>query len=125
MSFKMGSLAFTAMTVRPDIAFAVTYMARFTTHPSEEVCRAINHIFGYLAGTMDLGISFIKIDNSEEIVFCDAGYGSDINDYKSTSGVMVFNDYKSTSGVMVFIGSTIVCWYSSKQTTVALMQRFW
>jgi hypothetical protein len=98
---------FTAVTVRPDIAFAVAYVARFTTHPSAEVCRAINHIFGYLAGTMDLGISFIKEDNSELVVYCDADYGSDIN------------DYKSTSGVMVFIGSTIVCWYSSKQTTVA------
>jgi len=104
---KVGSLMFTAVTVRPDIAFAVSYVARFTTHPSAEVCRAINHIFGYLAGTMDLGISFIKEDNSELVVYCDADYGSDIN------------DYRSTSGVMVFIGSTIVGWYSSKQTTVA------
>ena len=104
---KVGSLMFTAVTVRPDIAFAVAYIARFTTHPSAEVCRAINHIFGYLAGTMELGISFVKEENSEVIVYCDADYGSDIN------------DYKSTSGVLVFIGSTVVCWYSSKQTTVA------
>jgi hypothetical protein len=104
---KVGSLMFTAVTVRPDIAFAVAYIARFTTHPSAEVCRAINHIFGYLAGTVELGISFVKEDNSEVIVYCDADYGSDIN------------DYRSTSGVLVFIGSTPVCWYSSKQTTVA------
>ena len=43
---KIGSLMFTAVSVRPDIAFAVSYIARFTTHPSAEVCRAINHVFG-------------------------------------------------------------------------------
>ena len=30
---KLGSLMFTAVSVRLDIAFAVSYIARFTTHP--------------------------------------------------------------------------------------------
>lgn len=104
---KLGSLMFTAVSVRPDIAFAVSYVARFTTHPSAEVCRAINHIFGYLAGTMELGINIVKETDSELIVYCDADYAGDVN------------DYKSTTGVLVLIGSTVVGWYSSKQTTVA------
>jgi len=104
---KIGSLMFTAVSVRPDIAFAVSYIARFTTHPSAEVCRAINHVFGYLAGTMDLGINIVKEDNSELIVYCDADYAGDVN------------DYRSTTGVLVLIGSTTVGWYSSKQTIVA------
>jgi hypothetical protein len=104
---KVGSLMFAAVSVRPDIAFAVSYVARFTTHPSTEVCRAVNHIFGYLAGTLELGINFVKELDSQVIVYCDSDYGSDIN------------DYKSTSGVLVYIGSTVVAWYSSKQTTVA------
>ena len=104
---KLGSLMFTAVSVRPDIAFAVSYIARFTTHPSAEVCRAINHVFGYLAGTMELGINIVREDNSELIVYCDADYAGDTN------------DYKSTTGVLVLIGLTIVGWYSSKQTTVA------
>jgi hypothetical protein len=104
---KIGSLMFTAVSVRPDIAFAVSYIARFTTHPSAEVCRAVNHIFGYLAGTLELGINMVKESDSELIVYCDADYAGDVN------------DYKSTTGVLVYIGSTVVGWYSSKQTTVA------
>ena len=51
---KIGSSMYAAVSVRPDIAFAVAYVARFSTHPSTEVCKAINHIFGYLAGNKEL-----------------------------------------------------------------------
>jgi hypothetical protein len=69
--------------------------------------KAINHIFGYLAGNKDLGIYIIKRKDANAIIYCDSDYAGDTN------------DYKSTSGVIAFIGSTPVCWYASKQSTTA------
>ena len=104
---KVGSLMYAAVSVRPDIAFAVSYVARFTTHPSAEVCKAVNQIFSYLVGTKELGISIRREPDGKLIVYCDADYAGDIN------------DYKSISGVLAILFSTPVCWYSSKQTTTA------
>ena len=104
---KVDSLMYAAVSVRPDIAFAVSYVARFTTHPSAEVCKAVNQIFHYLAGSKELGICIRKEVNADAVVYCDADYAGDVN------------DYKSTSGILAFIGLTLVCWYSSKQSTTA------
>jgi hypothetical protein len=104
---KIGSLMFAAVCTRPDIMFAVSYLARFSNHPSREVCQAVIRVFKYLSGTAELGITFRREDGAKPLVYCDSDYGGDAN------------DFKSTSGIAVFIGSTLVCWYSSKQTTTA------
>jgi hypothetical protein len=104
---KIGSLMYLAVCSRPDIAFAVCYLARFITHPSSKVCIAVNRIFKYLVGTKELGINFIKEVLSILKILCDADYGGDVN------------DGKSTTGLIAMYGSTIIGWYSSKQTTVA------
>jgi hypothetical protein len=105
---KIGSLMFASVCTRPDITFAVSYLARFTNHPSRQVCNAITRVFRYLKGTADLGIAIRKEDGARPLVYCDADYAGDTTDYK-----------QSTSGVLVMIGSTPVCWYSSKQTLTA------
>jgi hypothetical protein len=64
-------------------------------------------VFRYLKGTADLGITIKKEDGARPLVYCDADYAGDTT------------DYKSTSGVLVMIGTTPVCWYSSKQTSTA------
>ena len=104
---KIGSLMFASVCTRPDITFAVSYLARFTNHPSRQVCIAITRVFRYLKGTADLGITIKKEDGARPLVYCDADYAGDTT------------DYKSTSGVLVMIGTTPVCWYSSKQTSTA------
>ena len=40
MRSKIGSLMFAMVCTRPDICYAVSYLARFTTHPSRAVCNA-------------------------------------------------------------------------------------
>jgi hypothetical protein len=104
---KIGTLMFTAVCVRPDIAFAVNYLARFTTHPSAEVCKAIDRVFHYLNGTPEYGISITKGKDLELVVYSDsdlAGGG---------------NDMKSVSGVVVYLGGNLIGWYSTKQSTIA------
>ena len=107
MRSKIGSLMFAAVCTRPDIAFAVSYLARFTTHPSQLVCQAIVRVFQYLKGTKNMAITFVREDGVPPLVYCDSDYAGDVN------------DCKSTSGILVMIGSSPVSWYSSKQTLTA------
>ena len=104
---KIGTLMFTAVCVRPDIAFAVNYLARFTIHPSAEVCKAIDRVFHYLNGTPDYGVHITKGKDLELVVYSDsdlAGGG---------------NDMKSVSGVVAYLGGNLICWYATKQATIA------
>ena len=107
MKSKIASLMFAAVCTRPDIAFAVSYLARFTNHPSQLVCQAIIRVFGYLKGTKGMSINFVREDGVSPMVYCDSDYAGDVN------------DCKSTSGILVIIGSSPVSWYSSKQTITA------
>jgi hypothetical protein len=104
---KIGSLMFAMVCTRPDICYAVSYLARFTNHPSKEVCVAVSRVFRYLIGTKHYAITFTKESPANLIVYCDSDFAGDVT------------DYKSTTGVLVLIGTTPVGWYCSKQTITA------
>jgi hypothetical protein len=100
---KIGSLMYAAINTRPDICQAVSYIARFTNHPSNLVCEAITRIFKYLNGSKEFGIN-LKKGESKLQVYVDADLGGDIN------------DGKSTSGGLEEIDGCIINWWSTKQT---------
>ena len=104
---KVGSLMYLSVCTRPDICYAVSAIARMSNHPSESVCKAVNHLFAYLNKNRDMGLMFERQDTSEVIAWSDSDYAGDLN------------DYKSTSGIAVFFGLLIICWYCSKQPTTA------
>ena len=74
---------------RPDIAFAVSNVARFCSKPTKEHWTAIKRIMRYLRGTTNLGLLYTKSDSMECIGYSDADWGGDCNDHKSTSGFLV------------------------------------
>ena len=108
----IGALLYLANGSRPDISFAVSVLARYTSEPTIRHWRGIKQIFRYLAGTIDLSLTYIKGNNSPITLtglsgFADAGYLSDPHKAKSQSGY-VFN----------FAGAAI-SWRSTKQTLTA------
>jgi len=99
----VGSLRYLVHT-RPDLAFAISYVSRFTEH-----LQAVKRILRYVAGTLDYGLVYKRIPGTASFVgYCD----SDLADDVDTS--------KSTSGTMFFLGGCLVCWQSIKQKVVAL-----
>ena len=56
----VGKLLYLATTTRPDIAFAVSNVAKFTSEPTEQHWTAVKHILRYLVGTVNYGLLFIK-----------------------------------------------------------------
>ena len=55
----VGCLMYAMTSTRPDIAFAVGKLSRFTSNPSANHWRALRRILRYLKGTMAYGISYV------------------------------------------------------------------
>ena len=56
----IGSLMYATQCIRPDIAFAVSKLSRFTSNPSVDHWKAIGRVFGYLKKTKNLGLYYSK-----------------------------------------------------------------
>ena len=104
----IGSLMYLATCTRPDIAFAVGTLARFSSKPNQVHWKAAKRVLRYLRGTTNFGIVFRGDDLAEPMAYSDADWAGDVGDRKSTSGY-VFS-----------IAGGPVSWRSRKQNTVAL-----
>lgn len=72
----LGSLLYLAIGTRPDLAFAVTFLARFSSRPNSEHWLAIKHLLRYVSGTKNEGILFQDpSDDTPVITYCDANWG--------------------------------------------------
>src|SRR5258705_5056844 len=54
----VGSLIYTVIGTRPDIAFMVTRLSQCLTKPTKNHFGAIKYVFRYLKGTRDIRLSF-------------------------------------------------------------------
>ncbi|KAH9672197.1 hypothetical protein KPL70_017637 [Citrus sinensis] len=101
----IGSLMYAMHCTRPDIAFAVCKMSRYTSNPSVEHWKAIGRILGYLKRTVNLGLFY---DDYPEV----------LEGYSDASWVTNTRDNKSTSGWIFTIAGGAVSWASKKQTCI-------
>jgi len=92
---------------RPDIAFAINLLSRYSNAPTRRHWNGIKHIFRYLRGTHDLGLYYHNQSNATLVGYADAGYLSDPHKAKSQNGY-VFT-----------YGGTAISWRSTKQTLTA------
>ena len=102
----VGSLMYLATCTRPDIAYAVGMLARFSSKPNRSHWVAAKRVLRYLKGTMNYGLLYSG--DSDVLAYSDADWAGDVD------------DRKSTSGYMFQIAGGPVSWKSRKQDTVAL-----
>jgi hypothetical protein len=101
----IGALMY--LCTRPDIAFAVNLLARYSAALTRRHWVGVKTILRYLQGTQDLGLWFLKNQTSSMVGYVDAGYMSDPHNARSQIG-------------FVFLcGGAAVSWRSVKQTLVA------
>jgi hypothetical protein len=94
---------------RPDITFAVGYLSRFMEAPTTEHYAAVKHLLMYIAGTLDHGCAYSRGKGTLELTgYSDSDHAGDID------------DRKSTTGVIFFLGGSPVSWQSQKQRVVAI-----
>lgn len=105
----VGSLRYLVNT-RPDLAYSVGYVSRFMEKPTPKHWAAVKHILRYISGTLKIGCWFgrNKSENLELVGFSDSDMAGDMDDRKSTTGVL----YR--------LGESLISWQSQKQMVVAL-----
>ena len=76
---KVGSVLYTAITLRPDVAFAASQLSHFLTNPSMEHMAAVDWTIRYLFRTRFLGIIYSRdLSNTDLMIASDASFTDDI-----------------------------------------------
>ena len=104
---KVGSLLYFMICMRPDIAFYIGLVARYSNRPTKAACAAVTQLLQFVYNTRHVKLVLGGV-NADLTGFCD----SELGGCKSTR--------KSTGGYAVFLGYGIIDWSSRLQNTVAL-----
>ena len=103
----VGSLMHLAVATRPDLSYAVSTLSKFLENPSKEHWSAGKRVLKYLAGTVDVGLTFCRDSSNELVAYSDADFAACVD------------SRKSISGVVLMLNDGPVVWSSRKQTVVA------
>ncbi|GKD80422.1 zinc finger, CCHC-type containing protein [Tanacetum coccineum] len=104
-SRAIGCLMYAMTSTRPDIAYVVGRLSRFTSNPSIQHWKAITRVFKYLRGTKDYGVSYVR-------------YPSVLEGYSDASWINHAEDSSSTGGWVFLLGRGAISWASKKQTCI-------
>ena len=86
----VGSLRYLVHT-RLDITFAVGYVSRFMEKPTSEHLTAVKHLLRYIAVTLNFGVTYERGKGALKLLgYSDADLAGDVNNRKSTTGMVFF-----------------------------------
>ena len=102
----VGALNWAALSTRPDIAFAVSTVARFASNPGPVHWEAVKRIYRYLAGTRNLWLSYGETRRTLE-------------GYADADGSMA-EDRRAITGYAFLIDGGAVSWSSKRQEIISL-----
>ncbi|XP_066311291.1 uncharacterized mitochondrial protein AtMg00810-like [Miscanthus floridulus] len=99
----IGSLRYIVNT-RLDLAYSVGVVSRYMEAPRKQHWAAVKHILKYLKGTIGYGYKYERGTELKPILlgYSDSDFARDVE------------DRKSTTGVIHFLGNSLVTWASQK-----------
>jgi len=103
----VGSLMFTIICTRPDIAQAVGAASQYMANPGREHWNTIKRILRYIKGTSDAAL-------------CYGGSKFTVRGYVDSDFAGDLEKRKSITGYVFIIAGGAVSWVSKLQTVVAL-----
>jgi hypothetical protein len=101
---KVGSVLYAAINTRPDVAFAISRLARFNNNPGPAHHAAADRVLHYLVATRNLALQLGG--GNGLIVASDSSFADNSLDRKSSQGF----------AIMLFGG--LIAWRANKQDTV-------
>ncbi|MBW0533102.1 hypothetical protein O181_072817 [Austropuccinia psidii MF-1] len=103
---RSGMLLYIAQGTRPDISYAVNYLARFSMGTTSAHWEALEHLTGYLRKTRKSSL-WISEDEKPNALQCyiDSNWGGEGN--------------RSTHGFIILHGGNLIVWQSKQQATIA------
>ncbi|KAL6204788.1 hypothetical protein ACLB2K_022055 [Fragaria x ananassa] len=99
----LGSLMYIMNCTRPDLAYSLSRLSRYSHNPGHDHWIALIRVLKYLKHTINYGLHYTKYPPVLE-GFCDANW------------ISCNSESKSTSGYVFTLGGAAVSWKSSKQT---------
>lgn len=92
----IGAILYLSNNTRPDIAFAINYLARFQSDPQEIHWKLLKRVFQYLKGTQDMGLLLTKQKTETNTTmtntmdaYVDADFAGDKRTRKSTTAYVI------------------------------------
>ena len=109
-SNAVGSLMYSMIGTRPDIAYGVSLVSRFMSKPSKDHWKTVKSLLRYLKGTVEVGLVYESKGVEESCIqgYCDSDYTADLD------------KRRSLTGYIFTIGGNVVSWKSNLLATVAL-----
>ena len=102
----IGSLMYLMNATRPDIAYSVSRLSRYTSNPGKDHWEALVRVLRYLKYTITYGLHYTK-------------YPPVLEGYSDANWISDNTETKSTSGYVFTLGGAAISWKSSKQTCIA------
>ncbi|KAH6242081.1 hypothetical protein HBI42_243440 [Parastagonospora nodorum] len=103
---KVGSALYTAIMLRPDVAFAVSKLSHYLTNPSQTHMSTIDRVIMYLYRTRWEAIQYGNYDGPDLMICGDASFADDSITRRSSHGYIA----------MLFGGA--ILWKAARQSTV-------
>ena len=115
-SSVVGMLLYLSTNSRPDIAFAVSQVCRFSSAPKQSHASAVKTIIRYLKGTRDKGTIFKPTKDITVDLYVDADFCSlhGVEDSRKPDSA------RSRTGYIIFICGCPAVWKSQLQTHISL-----
>ena len=104
----IGSLMFSMVETRPDIAFATSVASRYSKNPSHQHTEAVKTILRYMKGSRNRGITY---GGQKKLL---------LEGYSDSDWARDLESRKSTSGFIFTLNSGPVSWCSKRQPTINL-----
>ena len=104
----IGSLMHLMNFSRPNIAYAVCRLSRYTHNRNNDHWSALARLMKYLRGTMNYG------------GLC-SGFPAVLEGYSDANWISDSDEIKSISGYVFTLGGGVVAWKSSKQNLITLL----
>ena len=98
----IGALMYLANCIRPNIAFFVNSLARYSFAPTRKHWNSIKHILCYLHETIDMCLFYLRESKQQLLGYTDLNFQSNRN------------SRKSTSRFVLALGGKVVSWKSVK-----------
>ena len=109
-SSAVGSIMYSLVCTRPDVAHSVGVVSRFMGNPGREHWRAVKWLLRYMNGTANHGILYGGSENNSCQVsgFVDSDFAADLD------------KRRSITGYVFILNGGAVSWKASLQSVVAL-----
>lgn len=103
----IGCLSYAVLGTRPDLCVAVSILSRYQNNANNTLLTALKRVLRYVKYTINYKLVY-KCNSNLLLGYCDANWGGDLK------------DRRSTTGYCFMFADCLISWSSKKQASVSL-----